>query len=205
MKKIQKYIAIILIIGVVYIVYAFYPRLDIITGFSAKSMASGMFLAERTQVSVSQGDNDFSPIKFTKNSIDLREKSVTATIYGLKSTKAIYREGLGAVVINEDYKVGQKLLVPQRNRTPKQLPYPYGVLPRRDTVFATINYENLHKAVESAFDKNDNDDEIKKTRSVLVIYKDQILAEKYAPGFDEKTPILGWSMTKSFTSTIYGI
>jgi CubicO group peptidase (beta-lactamase class C family) len=38
-----------------------------------------------------------------------------------------------------------------------------------------------------------------------VIYKDQILAEKYAPGFDETTPILGWSMTKSITSTIYGI
>lgn len=203
MKKIGKYFVLIVVIGVAYLIYAFYPRLDIITGFSAKSMASGVFLAERTQESVVQGDNDFSPIKFTKNSIDLEEKSVTSTIYGLKSIKAIYREGLGAVVINDDYKEGQKFLVPQRNRSPKQIPYPYGVLPQKDTVFATINYEILQNAVENAFDKNEV--KIKKTRSVLVIYKDQIIAEKYASGFDQKTPILGWSMTKSFTSTIYGI
>jgi CubicO group peptidase (beta-lactamase class C family) len=40
---------------------------------------------------------------------------------------------------------------------------------------------------------------------LLVVYKDHIIAENYSEGFDKSTPILGWSMTKSITSTMYGI
>ena len=39
----------------------------------------------------------------------------------------------------------------------------------------------------------------------LVVYKNQIIGEKYLQGFNENTPILGWSMTKSVLSTLYGI
>ena len=45
----------------------------------------------------------------------------------------------------------------------------------------------------------------KRTRSVLVIYKDKIIAEKYDMGFNKDSKILGWSMTKSVTSTLFGI
>ena len=45
----------------------------------------------------------------------------------------------------------------------------------------------------------------KRSRSVLVVYKDQIIAEKYADGFNENTLMLGWSMTKSIAATMYGI
>jgi hypothetical protein len=45
----------------------------------------------------------------------------------------------------------------------------------------------------------------KRTRSVIVIYKDKIIAEKYADGFDKNSRILGWSMTKSLTATYFGI
>ena len=57
----------------------------------------------------------------------------------------------------------------------------------------------MKKAVENAFD------EVKKTRAVVVVYKDHIVAEKYAEGFDKNSKILGWSMTKSLTATVYGI
>jgi len=39
----------------------------------------------------------------------------------------------------------------------------------------------------------------------LVIYKDQIIAEQYADGFDKKSLQLGWSMTKSVMSTLFGV
>jgi CubicO group peptidase (beta-lactamase class C family) len=38
-----------------------------------------------------------------------------------------------------------------------------------------------------------------------VIHKDRIIAEKYDTGFDKDSKILGWSMTKSITATIFGI
>ncbi|MCK5677493.1 MAG: serine hydrolase, partial [Flavobacteriaceae bacterium] len=203
MKKILKFILIIMLLGIVYIAYTNYPRLDIITGFSSKSVASGMFLANRTQESVEKGDNDFPPIDQAKNNVNLAEQSVTSSIFGLKNRKAIYVDGLGAILINDDYNPDIKFEIPFRNKTPNDLPFPYGSSPQRDTVFTNVDYQVLQKAVENAFDKSDEN--IKKTRSVLVVYKNQIIAEKYASGFNEDTPILGWSMTKSITATIYGI
>ena len=43
------------------------------------------------------------------------------------------------------------------------------------------------------------------TRVSVVIYKNQIIAERYADGFDQNSKLLGWSMTKSITGTLFGI
>jgi CubicO group peptidase (beta-lactamase class C family) len=40
---------------------------------------------------------------------------------------------------------------------------------------------------------------------VLVLYKGQIIAENYSEGFTKNSRILGWSMTKSIMSTVFGI
>jgi CubicO group peptidase (beta-lactamase class C family) len=40
---------------------------------------------------------------------------------------------------------------------------------------------------------------------VVVLYKDQPIAEKYASGFSRETKLLGWSMTKSITSAVLGV
>ena len=39
----------------------------------------------------------------------------------------------------------------------------------------------------------------------MVLYKDQIIAEKYSEGFHKDSKILGWSMTKSILSTVFGV
>ncbi len=203
MKKIIKYIFLFLILGLVYIVYTNYPRLNIVTGFASKSIASGVFLANRTQESVEKGDNDFSPIDQAKNKVNLSEQLVISSLHGLKKRKAIYRKGLGAVLIDDDYNINEKVAIPNRDRTKKDLPFPYGNSPQIDNEFINVDYNVLQKAVENAFDKGD--EKLKRSRSVLVVYKDQIIAEKYADGFDENTLMLGWSMTKSIAATMYGI
>ena len=38
-----------------------------------------------------------------------------------------------------------------------------------------------------------------------MIYKNKIIAEKYDTGFTKESKILGWSMTKSITATMFGI
>jgi CubicO group peptidase (beta-lactamase class C family) len=40
---------------------------------------------------------------------------------------------------------------------------------------------------------------------VVVVYKGQIIAEKYAEGFDPFTPQIGWSMSKSITNAMVGV
>ena len=203
MKKIIKYVLIFLLLGLVYLVYSNYPRLNIITGFASKSVASGIFLANRTQESVEKGDNDFPPIDQSTNKVNLSERSVTSSIFGLKERKAVFVEGLGAVLINDEFDPNQQFNVPKRNKTKKDLPFPYGNYPQIDNDFVNINYNKLQSAVDNAFDKDG--EKLKRTRSVLVVYRDNIIAEKYAEGFDKNTPILGWSMTKSIAATMYGI
>jgi CubicO group peptidase (beta-lactamase class C family) len=203
MKKLIKLGVIVIVLLASYIAYTYYLRLDILTGFAAKSVASGVFLANRTQESIESSDNNFSLVDFVTNKLDNEKKSVSSSFFGLKKRKAIYIDGLGAILVNDSYNPNKEFEIPQRNKSPKNLPYPYGNLAQKDTIFANIDYAGLEKAVINAFDQNEEKE--KRSRSVIVVYKDQIIAEKYAEGFDQKTPILGWSMTKSITATIYGI
>jgi CubicO group peptidase (beta-lactamase class C family) len=202
-KNIFKKISIIVIVGLAILVYSYYPKLDIITGYAAKNEASILFLAHRSQQSSEQQDNNFSPINLAKEEVNLNDKSVSATVFGLKKRTAVFREGLGTVLMIDGVSDSLKYDIPHRNFKRINLPYPYGDNPQKDTVFANVNYANLQKAVNNAFDKNGNYQ--KKTRAVLVIYKDHIVAEKYAEGFNKNTPILGWSMTKSITSAVFGV
>ncbi len=204
MKKIVKYSLLIFILAAIYIVYANYPRLNIITGFSAKSVCSCTFEAGRDQQSIEKEDNDIDPIYYAKNVINSTEKSVTSTVFGLKKRTAIYKEGVGCVLLPEEiHSLKPTQYKPNRNYVPNNLPYPYGDGAQKDIIFNNINYPALENAVNNAFDKEGEN--IKKTRTVLVIYKDQIIAEKYAPKFTKETKLLGWSMTKSITSALFGI
>jgi CubicO group peptidase (beta-lactamase class C family) len=67
-----------------------------------------------------------------------------------------------------------------------------------------VNYQKLKEAGDQAFDPNNEMTHLK-TRSLLVLYKDSIVYEKYANGYDEGTEILGWSMTKSIMNTWVGM
>ena len=203
MNKKRKYLLIVVLICIVYLGYTYYPALNIVTGYASKNMASGLFLANRDQLSMEKQDNGFLPVNFASYQVDTIEKSVTASLFGLMARKSIYVDGLGAVLVNDDYVKGRKFKVPNRIFSKKMLAYPYGELPQKDTIFGEVDYDKLQKAVNNSFDGAG--EKKQQTRSVLVIYKDHIIAEKYADGFDNSSLMHGWSMTKSLTGTLYGI
>ncbi len=202
-KKFLKALAVVLLIVLVYLRIAIYPQLDLISGFSAKSVASGHFIDGRNLETIEQGDNDINKIDWATNKIDDDQHYVTSSVYGLKKRKAIYRKGLGVTLINDDFDVTKPYHVPKRTKLNNNLPYPYGNLEPKDTVFANVDYVKLNTAVNNAFDAKGK--KKKRTRSVVVIYKDKIIAEGYAVGFNKNSKILGWSMTKSLTATYFGI
>ncbi|MCZ8329983.1 MAG: serine hydrolase [Flavobacterium sp.] len=203
MKKFFKIFAVLVLLLLVYLRIEIYPQLDLISGFSAKSVASGHFLDNRSLETIQQGDNDIDKIDWATNEINDTERFVTSKVYGFKERKAIYREGLGATLINDDFDVSKPYLVPKRTKINNNLPFPYGNLEPKDTVFSNIDYTKLNAVIENAFDKKGEKN--KRTRSVIVIYKNKIIAEKYADGFNKNSRILGWSMTKSLTATYFGI
>lgn len=202
MKKSLRILGLLFIVLVTVTGYLYYPKLDIITGYAAKNEASIIYLAHRTQTSAENEDNNFSPINLASEEVNPIEKSVSASIFGLKKRTAVYREGLGAVLMIDGIKDSLKYEIPKRNFKMIPLPYPYGDLPQKDTVLSNIDYKKLDKIVDDYFVTQDETD---KTRALLIIYKDKIIAEKYAKGFNKNTPILGWSMGKSVTSAVLGV
>ena len=203
MKKVLKYFLILVFISSLIFGYLYYPALNIVTGYSSKNMASGIFLAKRDQQSMMDDDNGFIPINLAKYEINQTEKSVTSSIFGLMKRKAVFKDGLGATLINEGHGNNKVYNKPIRIQPDLNLIFPYGELAQKDTLFLEIDYKKLDKAVANAFDEAGEKE--KQTRSVLVIYEDHIIAEKYLEGFDHRSLMHGWSMTKSLTSTMYGI
>ena len=116
MKNIIKSIGILLLLVLGYIGYTTYPKLDLISGFSAKSMASGHFIDHRSQEMIEKADNDIDLIDLAKNEINDNAKTATSSVYGLKTRKAIYREGLGATLINDDFDISKPYLVPKKKK-----------------------------------------------------------------------------------------
>ena len=203
MKKFFKIFLVLLVFVLVYLRIEIYPQLDMITGFSSKSVTSGHFLDNRSLETIEQGDNDIDKIDWATNEINNSERFVISKVYGLKERKSIYREGLGATLINDDFDISKPYNVPKRTKINTNLPFPYGNLEPKDTVFSNIDYVKLKGVIEDSFDKKGQKD--KRTRSVIVIYKNKIIAEKYDDGFNKNSKILGWSMTKSLTATYFGI
>ncbi|MCK0130544.1 beta-lactamase family protein [Flavobacteriaceae bacterium F08102] len=200
-RKIVKYSLLILVIVLGYLGYTQYPKLNLLAGYSAKMMSSSVFLAHRSAEFTDAHENNFTPVNLAEDNVDMSSKSVTTSVYGLLTRKAIFREGLGSVLLVDGVDENSPYLVPVRTKTVANLPYPYGDGEQKDTVFPSVDYDKIKNTVDAAF----LNPAIQKTRSVLVVYKDQIIAEKYADNFDKNSILLGWSMTKSITSTIFGI
>lgn len=197
--KTLKRIALLLVVVLMLVVIANYPKLNMIAGYSAKSTASSVFLANRTLSFTDSTDNKFPLVELADDKINKDKKYATSSVFGLLTRKAIYREGLGAVLTIKGFDNKKKPLVPNRVFNEDKSPYPYGNGNPKDTVFANVDYKKIKNAINYAFEPNH------KTRSVLILHKNQILGERYAEGFDKNSRILGWSMTKSIVATIFGI
>lgn len=197
--KIFKRILLLLVAVIILFMIINYPKLNIVAGYSAKSMASSVYVANRTLQLTDSTDNNFDEVAWADDWIDESEKSASASVFGLLTRKAVYREGIGATLVTKDFDYTQPYLKPNRVFSTDSAAYPYGQGAPIDSVFANIDYTQLNAALDQHFQPQ------YKTRGVLVLYKGHIVAERYADGFDKNSRFLGWSMTKSLMSTVYGI
>lgn len=197
--KLFKKILLVLVLLVAIVVYTQYPKLNIISGYASKNMASTVFLTGRTPASVTVNDNNVPLIKLA--SVDVEDARAKASVFGLMNREAVCFDGIGCMLINEEFDENFKITVPRRRKKANRMPFPYGDGPPKDTIYNNVDYGLLDYALDKAFENPD----VQKTRTVLVAYKNQIVAERYTKGFDHQTPVLGWSMTKSVMATLYGI
>ncbi len=199
MKTVKRILLVLVILFIVALIYN-YPKLNIVSGYAAKNMASSVYIAGRTATSIEENDNNVPLIKLAEVDLNNSQKWAEASVFGLMNRKAAYRPGLGCVLLNGN---DNPEILSKPNRIQQRLDtvFPFGNGGVKDTVLSGVDYKLLKKAVDGAFENP----EVQKTRSILVAYKNQIIAERYTDGFTSETPILGWSMTKSILATLYGI
>ena len=66
MKKTLKFLGLGILLFLIYFGYTTYPKLDLISGFSAKSVASAHFIDDRNLETIQQGDNDIPLVRIAK-------------------------------------------------------------------------------------------------------------------------------------------
>ncbi|MDA3822885.1 MAG: serine hydrolase, partial [Bacteroidales bacterium] len=183
-----------------------WPRVPIITAFAAKGMCSSVFLADKSPESVMAEDLSFFPISLAKSKVNYEDKSVTSKVFGLGKRVAVFREGLGAVIVLKTPAEELKAMtfnIPEPEYSQDTIPWPMGdVMPTAPV--EGVDYSRLHTLLDTSIDKA-GEEPFKKTLGIAVVYDNQLIAEKYLGDYNEYTKFLGWSMTKSIAGTLAGI
>lgn len=175
-------------------------RSMIFTGFAAKNLASGIFIADRTQEDLESNDLNFSLVGLASSTVDYENRLVYSDFYGFGKQKAIYRDGLGVYLEEEGKYLGAKDQGHILNPAPKwfgEAYWPKGEKVR-DNLSEIFDVEKLNKAIDASFEKGN-------TRSIVVLYDTLAMIEKYAEGFTKDSRILGWSMSKSIANAMLGV
>ncbi len=200
MKKVLIGLLVIILIAFGILAKYLIDRSTIFTGFAAKNVASGIFVAGRTQKSIEDLDINFFPVNLASTTVDMENKIVRSNFFGFGKQIAVYREGLGVALVGD---MDEKEVAAQFCKKAVPLDYQPDVYwPQgdkdRDTVLSFVDEEMLNAAIADAMNKGN-------TRAILVAYDTLVKWEKYGDGFNFKTPILGWSMSKSITNTMIGV
>ena len=166
-----------------------------------------MFVAGRSEKDVKQEELGDFPFTLGSYEVNVVDSSVTGRVWGMAKRKAIFRKGLGCTLINDidESTLRQQVfrLAPPLKDNPDSIPWPDGDL-ITDSFPADIDHSVLDKAVDHAFSEPGLGKK-RRTRAVIVLYDGKLVAEKYAPGYNQHSIMHGWSMAKSFVSAFIGI
>jgi len=200
-KTVVRTICGIAALCVLYGIYYVNAHFPVLTGFAAEYACSELFLSGRSDLAaIKQDIDEMLPPFGGVPSIDVNtsRRLVTATVAGgLFKKHAVYRERLGCtlangVTVDELMRQAEEYRFDAPADHPPPLERSHSVMP------------DLERALDDAF-REDTATSEKNTRAVLVIRDDVIVAERYAPGFDEETRFVGWSMTKSVKNALTGV
>ncbi|HJN43384.1 MAG: serine hydrolase [Vicinamibacterales bacterium] len=180
-------------------------------GYAALITHSGVFIAGRGLEDIQRDElgNDPRAAAAGKTVIDRDHKAVTVEYEGMDVPRlAVMLDGLGTILMPigatlDDRAMLPEVDVPMPEGNPAEIDWPDGDRLSEKPLPTEIDAELLEAAVEAAF--SDDKYAPHKTLGVVVVYDDQIVAERYAPSWDMYTQYRSWSSAKSVTSALVGI
>ncbi len=163
----------------------FKPLLNIGTGYAAKHACSCHFLQGRELEEISKHDLNFSVLGMV--GLEATDNEVRGSFLGLTDRRAVYREGVGCTLINDEDKPLAEVL---------------GAAAGAKKVKGAVveGPASLAKAMDFGMAPVPGGG----ARGLVVMQDGKVIAERYADGYDQNTPLLGWSMTKTLTALTLG-
>ncbi|RPJ19201.1 MAG: class C beta-lactamase-related serine hydrolase, partial [Desulfobacteraceae bacterium] len=182
------------------------------TGYAARYICSSVFISHRDpQITYREDVAPINPLAgIIDVEIDSAQKKVVASSFGLFKSTALYREGCGCTLVTGTTEAEMRkqsfmsLEAASAASRVSAAPWPGGEGASAESLVGEVNIEKLKAALDAAFVESDPQKK-KMTRAVVVVYDGKLVGEKYAPGFDKNTALLGWSMSKSVTNALVGI
>ena len=165
----------------------------IITGYAAKNLASAVFVSGREAQEVEALDLNFSFIRYTGNTVDSVNKTVTSRFLWASSTAA-WREGYGVALLR-----GATADELRAQKYPLQIQEPASErpLPEGDSaVSARMAYVGDAFMKGRAYGGH--------PFAFVVMHRGGAVCERYDEGITPGTRLLSWSMAKSFTNAVAG-
>ncbi len=212
-KAASVVIVIVLILGVVAAVYAVRHTgqvMSVASAYYAKTLCSGIYLAKRDENQVVMEDvlADMSFfLRHWHREIYRDRRLVTITAATMAERHALYRPGLGCTLVTDTSvealreQVKDYAPLPPAGRSTAL--WPEGNRVELSGSPVGVDAQKLKNAMDAAFAEPDERTK-RRTRSVVVVHKGRIVAERHATGFGPHTPQLGWSMGKSVLNALIG-
>jgi Beta-lactamase len=201
-SSIRRFLSVVILLLIVAGCVVFRPdrALRTATGMVAHDLCSETFLAgldpEQTYEESIVPRPGMRRIAWAiRHNVDREKRDVQASFFGAIASRAVFRDGLGCMLVHGDEIIDRP--------APVAIDYETGSIVAHSTVVAAAT-PALAAAVNAAFLEPANPPH-RWTKAVVVVHDGKIVAERYAPGYGIETPILGFSMTKSVTNALVGI
>src|SRR5262245_43695455 len=180
------------------IAYYAYQYAAIGSAYAAHILCSGVFVSGRSPQSVLDSDlsaDDLVLLRSISTDIDMAGRRVEAHAFGLARRTAVYREGLGCVVGGGHEPTPARVTAGAAGQ---------GDGWNNNEDQSTEFEAKLAGVLDSAFAESETGHP-KRTRAVVIVHRGRLIAERYADGISQDTPLIGWSMTKSVVNALTGI
>ncbi len=198
-------------------------------GTQALMLCNGLFVSDRTVEQIYDQElrlNEMPVLPMEQVAIDKELRAVSVGVMShemggegmrheggpggghMPVMRAVYREGLGCIVMGPEQTLAQVDELPElviEPASPGAMEWPEGDVIVSKRLPEYVDRFALQAAADWAFDRETHGHPSQITLSLLVVHKGDILLERYAPGVDYRTRTRTWSTAKSIASTLIGI
>lgn len=167
------------------------------SAYTAKIVCSNVFIAGRDPDEVLKIDVQAPGhplLRLMRLDVDKEAGTVRAGLFGrFGRGLAVHQPGLGCTTVEN----GDEALLLKQSLDKPSAPATAGLWPEGEEVAASQDPE-LIKALDDPALQGPG------MRAIVVVQNGRIIGERYGAGFEAKTPLLGWSMTKTVNAAIIG-